>query len=263
MGIEETKNMRGYRMKQRRNARNAVGRVRKWIKRVIVLVCLLAIGYGGFTYYYGHVFPIADVLDTLVHEDVAKHSGVYVPLSDIPVTLQQAIIATEDRRFATDPGIDPIGVARSLLTDVKTQSFAEGGSTITQQLIRNVLLDQSKTFKRKIKEVILSIAAYQHVSKPQILEYYLNDVYFGAGAYGVQKAALTYFGKPLDQLNQGQLTLLAGLPNAPSVINPFVSIDVAKQRQRIVLDRMVNSGYITRAEADSWFAQPLELKPVP
>lgn len=237
-----------------------VHRVRRFFKRITWLVVFLCLLYVGFYYYYGQVFPISSVLDEYVHKNVSENQALYIPLSEIPETLQQAIICTEDRRFETDPGIDPIGMARSVFVDVKTQNYTEGGSTITQQLIRNVLLDQTKTINRKAKEIVLSIAAYQHVSKAQILEYYLNDVYFGSGAYGVQKAALTYFGKTVTQLTPAQLTLLAGLPNAPSLLNPFVSFDNAKQRQKVVLSNLVAAGYITQSQADSWYSQPLQLQ---
>jgi monofunctional glycosyltransferase len=244
---------------KKKNKKKKMRRGRKFIRRFLLLAVLFLALYAGFYYYYERVFPIATVLDEYVHQDVEQNHGIYVPLSEIPETLQQAVICTEDRRFDTDPGIDPIGIARSLFVDVKTQEYAEGGSTITQQLIRNVLLTQQQTISRKVKEIILSVAAYQHVSKAQILEYYLNDVYFGSGAYGVQKAALTYFGKPLSELNQSQLTMVAGLPNAPSVINPFASLDGAKQRQRVVLDNLVQTGFITQEQADSWYSEPLNL----
>ncbi|UOF90862.1 transglycosylase domain-containing protein [Fodinisporobacter ferrooxydans] len=238
-------------------------RFRKVIRRLVLVLLILLFANIGFSYYFQSVFPIAKILDANVHQDVKKHHGTYVPLSAIPQTLQQAMIATEDRRFFTDPGIDPIGIVRSLFVDIKNQHYTEGGSTITQQLIRNVLLNQNKTLIRKTKEVILSIAAYQQISKPQILEYYLNDIYFGQGAYGVENAAMTYFGKPVHELSDAQLTMLAGLPNAPSYLDPFHSLQAAKERQQIILENLVDVGYISQTQADVWYKEPLHLKGTP
>ena len=237
--------------------------MRKWIRRLTRRLILAGISFVifelGFQYYYTKVFPIASILDEHVHQDVMSHHVVYLPLSDVPTLFTDALIATEDKRFETNPGIDPTGIIRSLIVNIKNRDFREGGSTITQQVVRNVLLTPDKTLSRKLKEVILSFAAYEHVCKPQIMEYYINDVYFGHGAYGIAQAAQVYFHKSVTDLTNPQLTLLAGLPNAPSLDDPFQSLQAAKSRQHVILNELVLQGTITSDQANDWYEQSVQL----
>ena len=174
---------------------------------------------------------------------------IFVPLAQIPKSLKDAIIATEDRRFYSHWGIDPIGIARAVYQNYRRGRIVEGGSTITQQLTKVLFLTPDKSLERKLKEAILAIELERRYSKDRILEMYLNQVYFGHGAYGVEAAARTYFGKSVSELTVRESALLAGLPRAPSSYSPFEHADVAKRRREVVLRRMVEYGVLKEAEA--------------
>ncbi|MCY7399161.1 MAG: transglycosylase domain-containing protein, partial [Sphingomonas bacterium] len=142
--------------------------------------------------------------------------GNWLAYEKIPGTMRSAMIAVEDRRFRSHPGIDPIGVARSFKVRFETGRFKQGGSTITQQLARNIFLTNSRTFGRKVKEAVLALAIEGKFSKDQILELYLNRVYFGGGAYGIDAASRTFFGHGAEQLSLSEAAIIAGLVKAPS-----------------------------------------------
>jgi penicillin-binding protein 1A len=174
-----------------------------------------------------------------------------VKLEKIPSQLIEAFIATEDREFYNHHGINILGIARAGFTDIKSGDLtAQGASTITQQLARNSFLSTDKKVIRKLREIILALKLEHNYSKDEILEMYLNKVYFGAGAYGVQAAANTYFGKDVNQLNLAESTLIAGLVQSPDNYNPFAHLDKAQERQKIVLESMVSTGYIDEATAE-------------
>ncbi|HWR44426.1 transglycosylase domain-containing protein [Sporomusa sp.] len=183
----------------------------------------------------------------------------YIGLNDTPLALQQAIIAVEDSRFYQHMGFDIEGILRATLVNVQTGSFAEGGSTITQQLIKNLFLTQERTLSRKLEEVILAIDIELRYSKEEILEMYLNTIYFGSGAYGIGEASTIYFGKPPFHLNLAECALLAGLPNAPSLTSPYVDFAAAKQRQAVVLAAMARHSYIGPAQAQEAKLTPILL----
>jgi penicillin-binding protein 1A len=182
-----------------------------------------------------------------------------VPLSAIPKSVQDAVIATEDHRFYQDSGIDIVGIVRSALADLLHGGAVQGGSTITEQLAKIHYLSNEKTITRKIKEVLLGLEIAHAYTKAEILDDYLNQVYLGQGAFGVDAASLTYFGKPVSQVTLAQAALLAGLPQAPSYYDPFTNLKAAKARQWQVLENMVRYGYITQAEADAAYRAPLGL----
>lgn len=186
---------------------------------------------------------------------------VIVPLAEIPQHLQEATIAIEDKDFYRHPGFNPVG---GILRAAKASIFKkrlEGGSTITQQLIKNTLLTPERTFQRKIKEIVLSVWAESLYSKKQILEMYLNTVSYGGTAWGVEAAARKYFGKQVAELDLAETALLAGLPAAPTRLSPFGSHpELAKQRQKEVLRRMVEDGYITQAQAREAEKQELHFR---
>src|SRR3954470_3399274 len=180
-----------------------------------------------------------------------------VPLVSIPEKLQQATVAIEDRSFWTNPGIDVGGILRAFTANARSGGIAQGGSTITQQLIKTRLLTDEPTFSRKIKEAMLAIEATRTFSKQQILEMYLNQIYYGNQAYGVRAAATTYFGQPdLSKLTLAQTALLAGLPQLPSAYDPTQTPDAARARRRAVLDAMVASDFISPEEADAADLEP-------
>jgi penicillin-binding protein 1A len=179
--------------------------------------------------------------------------------SDVPNALKQAIVAVEDSRFYSHHGVDVIGIARAFLADIRGEGAIEGASTITQQLARNLFLTPQVSLTRKIKEALLALEIERRFSKDEILLMYLNQVYFGAGAYGAQAAAETYFGKRCKDLDLAECALLAGLPQAPSAYDPFADFQKAKARQLEVLNRMVAMGDITQQQVQQAYEEPLHL----
>lgn len=185
-----------------------------------------------------------------------------VSLSAVPDLLQQATVAIEDRTFWTNPGIDVGGILRAVNANARTGAITQGGSTITQQLIKTRLLGDEPTLLRKMKEALLAIEATRTYSKQRILEMYLNQIYYGNQAYGIRAAALTYFDQPdLAKLTLGQMALLAGLPQLPSAYDPTQDPAAARTRRAAVLDAMVDTGAITREAADTANAEPIVVKP--
>jgi penicillin-binding protein 1A len=172
-----------------------------------------------------------------------------VPLTDIPPVMRQAVVAIEDERFFSHRGVDPRGILRALWRNVREGEVVEGGSTITQQLARNLFLSQERTATRKIAEILLALEIERRLTKEEILERYLNQVYFGQGAYGVEMASRVYFGKPVKQITLPEAALVAGLIRAPSIYSPYRHMALAKTRQETVLSRMAALGYISGAEA--------------
>ncbi len=191
----------------------------------------------------------------------------YLPLQEIPERLKQAVVATEDASFYSNPGIDLQAIARAALTDLRAGEPRQGGSTITQQLARNLYFAPEERFSasplRKISEIALALRLDRSMSKDEILEQYLNRVYLGNLAYGVEAASRTYFAKSARDLDLAESALLAGLPQSPAGYDPFTQMDAAKTRQRTVLDRMSAEGYISAEEAEAAWAEPLALNRTP
>ncbi len=186
-------------------------------------------------------------LITTVH---AEENRIPVSISQVPQNLQNAFVAAEDVRFYEHHGIDPRGILRAIFSNVVSgNATGQGGSTITQQLARNAFLTQEQTLKRKLLEVVLAFEIENKYTKKQILEMYMNQIYFGQGCYGVETASHVYFGKDAKDLSLPQCAMLAGLPNSPNYYSPFRSLEAAKYRQAIVLDQMAKYGYITEAQA--------------
>ncbi len=175
--------------------------------------------------------------------------GEKLRLRDLPRFVPAAAVAIEDRRFWREPGIDPIGLARAALTDIMRRRLAQGGSTITQQVAKNLFLSNARTFRRKLQELMLTVWLTRHFTRQQILEIWLNRVYFGAGAFGIDAAAHLYFGISARRLELWQAAVLVGLPRAPSRFNPHVDPEAAAARGREVLAAMVETGAISAAEA--------------
>ncbi len=186
--------------------------------------------------------------------------GIFVPLSQMPDDLKNAVIAVEDARFYKHGALDYEGIARALVTDILTLSFRQGGSTITQQLAKVLFLTPEKSISRKLKEMVLARKIEQKLTKNEILELYLNKIYFGHGAYGVEMAARTYFGKHVGDLNLSECAMIAGLIRSPEGYSPYNNMQMAKRRQEIVLKRMVEERYISRGEDKLAAARPLVLK---
>lgn len=190
-----------------------------------------------------------------------QENRVEVALSAIPRELRDALIAAEDERFYRHRGVDLRGVARAAVRNIMARKKVEGGSTITQQLARNLYLSHERTWTRKIREAILALKLEASYSKDEILSMYLNTIYLGQGAYGVEVASQTYFGKHVQDLSLAEAALLAGLPRGPELYNPFTNPDLAVDRRNTVLQRMVEAGYLSQQAADAAAAEPLELAP--
>jgi len=187
--------------------------------------------------------------------------GRWLSYDEIPPTMRTAMIAVEDKRFRSHVGVDPIGVARSVKVRLATGHWRQGGSTITQQLARNIFLTNSRTFGRKVKEAVLALAIERKFSKDQILELYLNRVYFGGGAYGIDAASRTFFGHGAERLSLGEAAIVAGLVKAPSNYSPTADVQAARGRAGVVLYSMVENGFLTATAAAS--AHPAEVRVQP
>nr|WP_246167518.1 PBP1A family penicillin-binding protein [Sphingomonas piscis] len=184
--------------------------------------------------------------------------GKWIPYDRIPQAMRSAMIAVEDKRFRSHIGVDPIGIARSAKVRLETGRFSQGGSTITQQLARNIFLTNSRTFGRKIKEAVVALALELKFSKNQILELYLNRVYFGGGAYGIDAASTRFFGHGAERLSLGEAAIIAGLVKAPSNYSPTADVEAARGRSSVVLQSMVNNGFVSADVAAG--VSPAEVK---
>lgn len=202
------------------------------------------------------VFDIHGRLITTLHSD---QNRLPIDINKVPPNLQNAFIAAEDNRFYDHIGIDPIGIVRAVITNFTNRGIAQGGSTITQQLAKNAFLSQEQTLKRKIQEAMLALEIERKYSKKEILEMYMNQIYFGQGAYGIQTAAKTYFDKDVSELTLKQCAMLAGLPKSPNYYSPFNNLNEAKNRTNTVIDQMVKYGYISQTDGEAAKADDLEL----
>ena len=182
-----------------------------------------------------------------------------VKISQVPKDLQNAFVAVEDNRFYEHSGIDPRGIIRALYANISGRAVAEGGSTITQQLAKNAYLTQDRTLKRKVQEVFLALQLERQYTKQEILEMYLNQIYFGQGAYGVQAAAKTYFGKNVEDLDLNECAMLAGIPKSPNYYSPLNNLQAAQERKAIVLSQMAKYGYINSSVATKTKREDLKL----
>lgn len=208
----------------------------------IILIAAAVLAFLGFVKYHKatHEMP----LDEKIAEIRANEN--YTEISDIPKTFINAMVAVEDRRFFKHGGFDIIGVARATYVNIKSRDLAEGGSTITQQLAKNLYFPQDSTPSRKIAELYIAFKLEKTLTKYEILELYFNVIYYGKGCYNIHDAAEVYFGKSPSDMTDNECTLLAGIPNAPSVYSN--NTELARNRQEKVLRSMLKSGYITEKE---------------
>ena len=187
--------------------------------------------------------------------------GRWLPYDQIPPEMRAAMIAVEDKRFRSHVGVDPIGIARSFMVRVESGHWRQGGSTITQQLARNIFLTNSRTFARKLKEIVLALALERKFSKDQILELYLNRVYFGGGAYGIDAASRKFFGHGADHLSLGESAIIAGLVKAPSNYSPTADAEAARARSGVVLKSMADNGFISETAAQAVNPAEIQIQP--
>jgi penicillin-binding protein 2A len=239
--------------------KKVVNNWKRWhMNQVMVLsFSLLVLGFLGIVYAYSMDADISSLKNELpqatvfydlngeVASKVSANKNEGISINQVPESLKNAVIAIEDRRFYEHHGVDYIGITRALIRDIKARGMVEGGSTITQQLTKNTLLTSQKTLKRKIDEVFLAMKIERQFSKSEILQMYLNQIYFGDGAWGIKHAASNYFAKEVEDLTISESALLAGLIKAPSSLNPYEHLDKATQRRNLVLSQMKNQGYIT------------------
>ena len=190
---------------------------------------------------------------------IASEFRLVLPFEDLPPLLPKAFVAAEDGRFWEHGGVDAWSILRAAINNVLSRSRSQGGSTITQQVTRALMLGREKTYSRKLTEAFLSYRLEKALSKEDILSIYLNEIYLGEGAYGVEAAALTYFGKHAAELDLAEISLLAGLPQSPSNYSPLKNLPAAKARQRYVLNRMVEEGIINAEQAHQAFTRELTL----
>lgn len=224
------------------------------------LLFAIAAGLAAGTAYTVYRLPQLRALPQHIAAERRAQGELMVPLRRIAPTLLVAIVDTEDRTFWTNIGVSFEGIFRSLIVDLAYGRFVEGGSTLTQQLVRDQLLSLQKTIPRKLEEMVLSIALTRLDSKREILDLYLNQVYLGQGAYGIAAASATYFGRTPATLSPAQCTLLAGLPQAPSYYDPLVRPQAARQRQKEVVQAMEQAGSISPQAGAALLAAPWHLR---
>ena len=254
----------------RRSAKNGISKI-TIIVLVVFVVMITGAGLGFLTASI-HTMPslkdeirpsassqIYDINGKLITTIHSEQNRLPVSINKIPINLQNAFVAAEDARFYQHIGIDPRGILRAVWSNISGGSVSEGGSTITQQLAKNALLSQERTLKRKIQEAMLALQIERQYTKNEILELYLNQIYFGQGAYGVQSAAMVYFGKNVEDLSLEECAMLAGIPKSPNYYSPLNNLKAAMERQGTVLDQMVKYEYITSSTAMKAHSTKLKL----
>ncbi|MFH1155764.1 MAG: PBP1A family penicillin-binding protein [Pseudomonadota bacterium] len=262
--------------REKKPSRGLVFNLFKWLTILFVAGSLAGIAGGVALYYYisqdlpriSSLRDYAPPIVTNIFSDDGRKIGefykerrVVVPLSQMPDHLKNAFVAAEDSRFREHLGIDVLSIFRAFLKNIRAGAIVQGGSTITQQVTKSFLLTPERTYTRKLKEAILAYRIDRFFTKDEILYLYLNQIYLGHGAYGVESASENYFGKHVWELNLAECSMLAGLPQAPSRYSPFQYPDLAKQRQIYVLNRMKADGYITNLEATDAINTELDIKP--
>ncbi len=263
--------------REAQKAQRGVGRIIIRFLLWSALICVVLGGlalFGFYTYISRDLPKIASLRDyhppiitTVFADDGRKIAEFYnerrivIPLSEMPETLLTAFIAAEDSRFYKHQGIDILSIVRAFIKNLEAGTIVQGGSTITQQVTKSFLLTPERSYTRKMKEAILAYRIEKALRKEEILFLYLNQIYLGHGAYGVEAAAENYFGKPANDMNLAECAILAGLPQAPSRYSPFKHPERAKQRQIYVLNRMVEEGYVSSNEASEAINTVLDIQP--
>ena len=233
----------------------------------VLLILMFLILFGGRTFIIESRFLEVDYLTSLnllqnnqIQEvngnlvaGYSQHHIKYIPMERVPDHVKDAFIATEDNRFYYHGAVDPIGLVRAVYVNLKSGQYTEGGSTISQQLAKNLYLTQEKSLRRKVLEAILATQLEKKYSKNDILEMYLNQIYFDNNCYGIENASLKFFGKSARELNLAEGAMLAGVTNNPARYSPLRNYEEAKSRQELVLNRMAEARFITEKEAKSAF----------
>lgn len=225
----------------------------KFIKRLLLLILIIIIVVGSVIFLNGYKLYKTTLenlsLSDKINEIKSKDS--YVSINDVPKDYINAIIAVEDHRFREHGAIDVIALLRAIVSNIQAKEFNEGGSTITQQVAKNLyFISEDDVVSRKIAEALVAFDLEKDYSKDDILEFYMNTIYFGEGYYGIKTASDGYYKKEPKDMNLDESTMLAGVPNAPSVYAPTINPDLAKSRQGKVIRSMVEYGYLSQEEAD-------------
>ena len=225
------------------------------MKKILkVLIFLLLIGMSIALLFIGNGYNMyKDAINNVpLEEKVAQIQDKenYTEFSELPQMYVNAVISVEDKRFYQHNGIDIIAIGREAINDIKAMDYVEGGSTITQQLAKNMYFTQEKKMERKIAEVFMAWQIEHQYTKEEIFELYVNNIFFGDGYYTVKEACRGYFHKELDEMTDYECILLAGIPNAPSVYAPTKNPDLARQRQKQVMEKMIENEYLTQDEAN-------------
>lgn len=226
--------------------------MKKIIKLIVFLIIIITLSVSipfvvkGYKMYTVALNEVS--IEEKKNEIQSKES--YTSLSELPQIYKDAVLAVEDHRYYKHGAIDIISIGRAIITDIKAKEYVEGGSTITQQLAKNLYFTQKKEIERKIAEIFMAYEMERTLDKDTILELYLNSSYFGNGYYTVKQASRGYFKKEPKEMTSYEATLLAGIPNAPSVYAPTKNLNLAKQRQKQVINKMVKYKYLTQEEAN-------------
>ena len=224
----------------------------KLVKKIAITILLIFICIGSYFICSGYQMyksainkkPLKDKITTI------RQKEDYTKIDDMPQIYLKAVVSVEDHRFYKHFGIDVISIGRAFVNDIKKMKFVEGGSTITQQLAKNIYFTQDKKIVRKVAEIFMAFSIESNYNKNEILELYLNTSYFGNGFYSVKSASLGYFNKLPKDMNDSESIMLAGIPNAPSLYNPIQNKNLAIERQRQVINKMIKYGNLDKVEAE-------------
>ena len=225
----------------------------KFIKRLLLFILIIIIIVGSVIFLNGYKLYKTTLDDLSLSDKISgiKNRDSYVSITDVPKDYVNAIIAVEDHRFREHGAIDIIALLRATISNIQAKEFNEGGSTITQQVAKNLyFISENDVVSRKIAEALVAFDLEKDYSKDDILEFYMNTIYFGEGYYGIRNASNGYYKKEPKDMTLDESTMLAGVPNAPSVYAPTINPDLAKSRQGKVLRSMVEYGYLSQEEAD-------------
>lgn len=225
----------------------------KVFRRLLLIILLIVIIIGSVILLNGYKLYKTTIDSISLEDKIAEIKSIdtYVSIKDVPEYYSNAIIAVEDHRFKDHGAIDIIAIARAIVSNIQAKDFNEGGSTITQQVAKNLyFITEDNVISRKIAEIFVAMDLEKEYSKDDILEFYMNTIYFGEGYYGIREASNGYYKKEPKDLNLSEATMLAGVPNAPSVYAPTINPNLAKSRQQKVIRSMVEYGYLSQDEAD-------------
>lgn len=230
----------------------------KFIRRLLLFIFVIILIVGSVLYLNGNKLYKEKIAETSLEDKVSsvREDSNFVKLSSLPSYYENAVVSVEDRRFYSHGTIDFIALARATFSNIKQKDFKEGGSTITQQTAKNLyLMKESDVSNRKVAEFLIGRDLEKKYNKDEILELYVNTIYFGDGYYGIQEAAKGYFNKDAKDLTLYEATMLAGVPNAPSLYAPTVNFDLTKSRQKKVVSSMVETGTLSQEEANKLYDQ--------